>query len=221
MAGRALRRLRARQRRIQLPARARRGKKFTGQLGAPSTLETVGKAKITCSAGTAHGEYTGAKTLTMTLTLSGCRTPERPRALPERRPRRRGRSVTNALEGELGFISRVRNTWSRSAWTSSTKPALATFECSDRRAARQRTRRPRRLGDRRRSRRSTRWSLASRVTYKATAGRQAPEQFESGLKDTLSTSVVSGLEKTVEQAGLTATVTITSEEPLEIKAKAI
>lgn len=51
------------------------------------------------------------------------------------------------------------------------------------------------------------------------AGHQKPEQFEGGLKDTLVSSIVAGLEKSSEQTGLAATLTVTNEEPLEIKAR--
>jgi hypothetical protein len=59
----------------------------------------------------------------------------------------------------------------------------------------------------------------STLTYNAVAGKQAPEQFESGLKDTLTTTVIAGLDKTSEQSGLTTTATTTNEERLETKAK--
>ena len=60
------------------------------------------------------------------------------------------------------------------------------------------------------------------LAYKAKGGKQAPERFEGGLKDTLlitSTAGVEKGEKSEEQAGLIATVTVPNEEPLEIKAK--
>lgn len=60
--------------RLQLPARSGHGQETHRQNG-PLSLETVGKAKITCSSGAAVGEYTGAKTLTVTIILSGCERP--------------------------------------------------------------------------------------------------------------------------------------------------
>ena len=56
-------------------------------------------------------------------------------------------------------------------------------------------------------------------TYTQKAGRQSAEQFEGGPKDTLVSSIVAGLERSSEQTGLAATLTVTGEEPLEIKAK--
>jgi hypothetical protein len=49
---------------------------------------------------------------------------------------------------------------------------------------------------------------------KATNGKQSPERFEGGVKETLS-FVTAGVE---EQAGLTTSITLTNEESLEIKA---
>jgi hypothetical protein len=57
------------------------------------------------------------------------------------------------------------------------------------------------------------------LKYKALGGYQAPEAFESGVKDTLTMSVLMGLERSSEQTGLTAAATLASEEPVEVKAK--
>ena len=56
--------------------------------------------------------------------------------------------------------------------------------------------------------------LSSSLKFKASLGRQAPTQLENGAVSVLSTN--SGTES--EQAGLTATETTTSEEPLEVRA---
>ncbi len=55
------------------------------------------------------------------------------------------------------------------------------------------------------------------VTFKASGGKQVPEQFQGASSDTLVTSIVGGASG--EQTGLTATLTIANEESLEIKAK--
>jgi hypothetical protein len=57
-------------------------------------------------------------------------------------------------------------------------------------------------------------SLTSTLTFKANKGKQVPEQFEAGLKDTL--LAIEG--KTEQQVGLTTTDSATNEEQLEIKA---
>ena len=62
-------------------------------------------------------------------------------------------------------------------------------------------------------------ALEETVKFKATEGRQAPEQFEEGVKDTLLEKLVAGTTTTSEQAGLTATLKLKNEEEMEIKAK--
>jgi hypothetical protein len=54
------------------------------------------------------------------------------------------------------------------------------------------------------------------LAYTQSAGKQSPEQFEGGSKDTLTATLGSG----AEQAGLSTTEKITNEESLEIKAAA-
>jgi hypothetical protein len=188
-------------------------RKLAGALGAV-TLETTGAKKIACSSGTAAGEYTGAKTQTVTLTLSGC---ERPATHSpcQNAAGASGQIVTNQLEGRLGFIR------------SGSKPivgldlaregALATFECASSAPGGKEvvtlegsaigTVKPIDL-------------MASQFTDAHTqkGGRQSPEQLEGGLKDTLVSSVLAGIERSSEQTGLAATLTVTGEEPLEIKA---
>jgi hypothetical protein len=56
------------------------------------------------------------------------------------------------------------------------------------------------------------------LKFKYTKGVQAPEQFEELPKDTLSTTLTSS--KAVEASGLNSSLKYTSEEPIEIKARA-
>ena len=55
----------------------------------------------------------------------------------------------------------------------------------------------------------------------AGTGRQAPESFQEGEADTLVESLLVGTQKTSEPAGLTATVKLKSEEPMEIKTRVV
>jgi hypothetical protein len=55
------------------------------------------------------------------------------------------------------------------------------------------------------------------LTYKTSAGKQLPEMFEGGAKDTLIDNV--GLTKTAEPMTLTAIATVVNGEKIEIKAR--
>jgi hypothetical protein len=186
-------------------------RKLTGQLGA-ITLETTGRAKITCASGTSSGEYTGSKTLTMTLALSGCERPSTHQPCQSVGSASH-QIVTGALEGELGFITSGAKI--SVGLDLEHEPALATFECAT-------TAAPGKelinltgsvIGP---IKKIDSMVPGFTVTYKQAAGRQVPEAFEGGAKDTLVTSIVGG---SSEQTGLSATLTITNEEALEIKAK--
>ncbi|HMH47943.1 MAG TPA: hypothetical protein VK538_09545, partial [Solirubrobacteraceae bacterium] len=66
--------------------------------------------------------------------------------------------------------------------------------------------------------------LIERLLFKAKAGKQIPERFEAGLKDTLLATRTQGASQKAEQAGLTlkgerSTIASKGEEKLEIKAK--
>jgi hypothetical protein len=186
--------------------------KFTGSSGK-ATLETVGKAKVTCAGSTSSGEYTGLKTATETVKFSGCTLGVAKEAC-QSSGAGAGEIVTSPLEGNLGFITDevkgeglVVSVGLDLAHASS----LLTAECGG-------------------SKQSLvvagsviapitsleKMVASSTLKYKSVAGVQAPEQFEGGSKDTL-TSALGG--RSAEQAGLTATQKITNEEKLEIKAE--
>jgi hypothetical protein len=184
--------------------------KLSGHLGA-TTLETTGKAKISCSSGASTGEYTGAKTLTMTVTLSGCERASNHQAC-QSVGGASGQIVTNALEGTLGFINVAKPSVGLDL---AHAPALASFECTA----------PGLPG---KELLTVEGSVigqiakidemvsAFTITFTGRAGRQIPEAFEGGATDTLLTSTVGG---SSEPSALTSVVTVSDEEPLEIKAK--
>jgi Subtilase family len=185
--------------------------KLKGSLGAIA-LETVGKAKIACSSGAGTGEYSGSQKLTLTLTLSGC---ER---TSSHEPCQSvgsgsGQVTTNALEGKYGFISRVKPL--SVGVDLSREGALATFECTTAALPGKEVvnLEGSAIGP---IKRIDSMVSTFAVAYKATAGKQLPEAFEGQAKDTLVTAIAGG---SSEQTGLTATFTLTNEEPLEIKAK--
>ncbi|MHB8235784.1 MAG: hypothetical protein ACYDHT_14125, partial [Solirubrobacteraceae bacterium] len=185
--------------------------KLKGSLG-PIVLETVGKAKITCSSGTGAGEYSGSQKLMITLVLSGCErasTHEPCQSVGSGS----GQVTTNALEGRYGFISRVKPL--SVGVDLSREGALATFECTTAALP------GKELVSLEGSvigpvKKIDSMVSSFTVTDKATAGKQAPEAFEGQNKDTLVTAITGG---SSEQAGLTATLALSNEEPLEIKAK--
>lgn len=185
-------------------------RKFTSTSKAP-TLETVGKSKITCAAGASEGEYTGLKTQTVAFTFTGCKTVLAGKgASCQSAAASQGEMRTSPLDGELEFINETNP--ANPVVGLDLKPAasnadVVTFECAGTSA-------------------SIKGSVIAPITaidkmgptfkLKATAveGKQAPEQFEGGLKDTLTLAMSGSAE---EQAGLTTTDTVVNEEPLEIK----
>ena len=162
--------------------------------------------------GSGQGEYAGSKTLTLTLTLTGCeRTSDHEPC--QSIAGASGQVVTNALEGELGFITTGKTI---SVGLDLKHEPLASFECTT--AALPGKELVSVEGSVIGSIKKLDEMVSSfTVTYKQSAGKQAPEQFEGAAPDILMTSIVGGASK--EQTGLSATMTITNEEKLEIKAK--
>jgi hypothetical protein len=179
--------------------------KFKG-VSTAMTLESVGKTKVTCTASSSEGEYTGPKTQTVSLRLTGCSTGAKAALKPcQSAGAGAGEIQTSTLAGSLDFIKENLQP-TLPVIGVDLKPAsgseLAAFECGG-------------------SAQSLSGSVIAPITVvdkmkssfkeKAaqTGGIQAPEAFEEQSKDTLS---LGG-----EQAGLKGTVTQTNEEALEIK----
>ncbi len=192
--------------------------KFEGTIST-TTLETVGKTfVVSCSFGVARGAYTSPKTASVTLELVGCVTPTLQKCQngPEEA------EIETTIEGELGFIR------------SGTKPIVGldlkpspaiSFTCGLLPEV------------------PTVVSVSGgvigaikppnsmhselKLSYLAMNGKQNPEKFEEGVKDTLSLMRTTGLESATEQAGLTIIgieekpkpLVVANEEPIEIKAK--
>ncbi len=76
--------------------------KFTSS-GSKTTLEGVGGAKVSCRKSTGAGEYTGAKSLTDAITLTGCSLASS-RASCQSSGAAAGEIKTSSLSGALGFI---------------------------------------------------------------------------------------------------------------------
>jgi hypothetical protein len=188
-------------------------KKFTGTTEI-TKLETVGKAKITCSAGSSQGEYTGLKTIQTSYAFTGCENVG-PKEACQSSGASPGEIRTTSLVGELGFIK--DNLPLTPIVGLDLKPAsagpLATFKCG----AMEATVEGSVIGA---VAAIDHMGATSTLKFKESVGKQGPEQFEELAKDTLSTTFGSGAGKNVEQTGLVSKTAINSEELIEIKARA-
>jgi hypothetical protein len=182
--------------------------------GKAVTLETVGKSKVTCTESIGAGEYTGTKSATLGLSLSGCKLVSSKEAC-QSAGSGSGVIVANGLEAALGFIKdeATENGVTVSlGWDLKHEPSVVSAECGAAKEALNVT-----------------GSVIAPITVidkmaasyvlkaKATAGHQEPEQFEEGPKDTLSATLGAGA---AEQAGLTSAVKVLNGEKLEFKALA-
>ncbi len=194
-------------------------KTFAGISVASVTLETVGKQKITCGGATFEGEYTGAKTASVSFNLIGCQNSKKQSC--QSAPVIEGEIQSpTPEEAELGFINREKTAVGVDLKPKAPSMNLWTFECGK---PPENTVAGAIEGSviapvKRIDVMSEEFTLA----YNAKGGQQIPERFEGGLKDTLLITSTAGAgkgEKSEEQAGLIAAVTVPNEEPLEIKAK--
>jgi hypothetical protein len=184
--------------------------KFSGSGGAMK-LETVAHAKVRCSAVSNSGEYTGRKTATVTLHLTGCELTGK--GICHSVGAAAGEIVTGPLAGELGFI---RDEFKEAtAFTSvgldlKHDPSVLSAECGTAKVQL-----------------SVTGSVIGAITpfdkmasaftlkFAQSAGKQIPEHFEGGVNDTLVASFGSGS----EAAGLAGADKFANEEPLAIKAE--
>lgn len=210
--------------------------KFYGTAAEPEPVfETTAGAKLRCGLIVFKGEYTGAKTEKVTISLGGCETTAANGAhqVCQTDPAKEGEiESTESFEGELGTIQSGAKPiagWDLEhggplfiydCGTPPEVPSLQTIEGSV-------------IGALSRGFFGTdlnRMSLYSVIKYKATKGLQTPESFEGKAKDVLSTKVISALTTTTVQTGLTTTEETTSgagevaegtagQEPLEVKTK--
>ncbi len=188
-------------------------KKFTGTGGA-ITLESAKKVQVTCAGSALAGEYTGAKTLTANVTLSGCEEPATLRKC-QTAAVKMGEIEGPGLEGELGYIATGAKPVVGIDFKHS--PDLFTFECGQPReeitlvtveGSVIATVKPVNV-----------MTEEFKLLVKAKNGKQIPEQFEGASKDTLVENFTTGLTKTTESAVLNSKVPvlIKNEEPIEIR----
>lgn len=97
-------------------------KAFTTSSGA-TTLETVGGVKVKCAASSGSGEYTGPKSATANVTLSGCQTSRKKRArAPARRAAKCWRAAFRRSSASSRTSAKSGPTRSSSAGTCRTVP---------------------------------------------------------------------------------------------------
>jgi hypothetical protein len=185
-------------------------RKFTST-GGTTTLHGLTGAGVSCIASTMAGEYTGAKALTASVTLTGCVSAAT--KLPcQSAGAASGEIKTSPLAGVLGFI---RDQPTETGLLVSVGvdlshgPSLLQAQCAGISEALVVTGSV--IGA---IGKLDQMSLGNTLKYTASHGKQLPEHFEEGSKDTLTATLGSG----AEQAGLTTAQTITNEEPMEILA---
>ncbi len=184
---------------------------FTGS-GKAATLETVGKQKLMCTESATSGEYTGTKTATLRVTLTGCKKVASKEAC-QSAGAAAGEIKASSLQGELGFIKDFAEGGAVTValgWDLKHSPSIVSGECGASKEALVLTGSviaPISAVDK--------MLPAYNLTPKATAGKQAPESFEEAPNDTLSVAFGPG---TPEQAGLTTIEKIVNGEKLEFKA---
>jgi hypothetical protein len=180
--------------------------KFTvdGKEGTLFTLESVTGAKITCRTEASTGEFTGPKTMSLTLTFAGCETSGgqcHSKGQPE------GTVVTSPLVGELGTVKSEQPP-TKSKLGLQLRPAtgelFVEFTCAGT------------LRIEGRGSLIVAWpanKMASVYTIKLTAkkGKQTPEKFEGGPVSRLELNAGTGF----EQVGLTGVLIFALEEKVE------
>ncbi len=191
--------------------------KFEG-VSSESVVLAMPTLTINCAAETFNGEYTGAKTASVTVDLIGCSNVASGKRC-QSNPAKEGEiEPPGTLEGEIGPI----NTGTRAGVGLDVKrsPAIGSFTCGE-------------FGELPEVTGVIEGSVIGKIgainsmreefklQYKTAEGKQVPESFEGGPKDTLTVQLVTGLGAPVaEPATLKEKrIEILNEEPIEIKAK--
>lgn len=187
-------------------------KRFTGSSKAVA-LETTGKTLIKCLASSSSGEYTGTKSATLSLTLTGCTLKATGEACQTGASA--GEIATGPLQAQLGFIKDIENgseVLSPVGWDLANGSSIIAGSCGASKQSLVVTGSV--IGQI-----SSNDKMASAYTLKfaQSAGKQAPESFEEAPKDTLGESLAGA---PAEQTGLKASEKIANEERLEFKTQA-
>jgi hypothetical protein len=192
--------------------------KFEGSSATVPILEMPG-LKISCAAATFSGEYTGAKTASVTVDLIGCVNTATNREC-QSNPAKEGEiEPPGTLEGEIGYIN--INGLQKVGLDLKRSPIITTFTCgkpAEIPAEVTGTLEGSVIGQ---IQPLNAMRTEYRLRYKAEGGKQIPESFEGGENDTLKAKLVSGLAAPTEvpAALRIKLVELVNEEALEIKAK--
>lgn len=184
--------------------------KFTSTSTAV-TLETAGKAKVSCKASQGQGEYTGTKTATLGLKLTGC-TLASSKESCQSGGAAAGEISVAGLSAKLGFIQDVSEGTEihvSLGWDLQREPSIVSAECGAAKSALLVTGSV--IGP---ISPIDKMVSAYTVKFSATGAKQSPESFEEMPKDTLSAALGGGPS---EPAGLKGTVKIANEEKMEFK----
>jgi hypothetical protein len=199
--------------------------KFSSTIKAPTFASTgTTKVLITCASGKGAGEYTGTHTLKVsTLVFTGCsESPAGPGVQSDCQTTgaANGEIVADELAGEVAFISdKPKKPVVGMNLQPASGSALANYECG---GASEATGKGTGVGTARELIGSMIGKVATvnamatgnATTYEETAGHQAPEHFEGGLSDVLTTLV--GLDKAPEPTTFAGVEEVSSEEAIEI-----
>ena len=198
-------------------------KKFTFTVESP-VLKTSGGRVVSCAFGEGEGEYASAKAVNVTkLVFQNCQTPAKTtfEGFCQNIGAFRGDVTLNELVGELGYIEHAEKTKVGLDLKPKVGKALVLFECG---GATEQTEHGLGTG----TLLEVEGSVIGRVksfnkavtenvvTFTAKKGAQVPEQFEGGVKDTLTTLV--GPTKTPAPSTFSGIAEATNEEPIEVKA---
>jgi hypothetical protein len=176
------------------------------------TLEGVSGATVTCKTAGIAGEYTGPKTASATITLSGCVYSGSGEACQSAKAPA-GEIVTNSLTGSLGFIEdEVTEAASKLSigLDLSAPGSLLSAECAG-------LKEPLVVSGSAIAPIGKIDKMASsfKTTYAASTGKQQVEQFEETPRDVLTATLGSG----AQQAGLLVKLKLVNEEQMEIRAE--
>jgi hypothetical protein len=178
------------------------------------TLETVGKFRVTCTAGTNKGEVTGPATAALTITLTGCTSGEGPSG-GSCQNASGGEIVTERLFGTLGYLNRRHTAVGLDLSNPTASPtggALIRFSCGEDTSV------------------EVVGSLIGRITpinevvepgghitlkFAQKAGHQAIKKLLGGSRDVPMTRVLFG---PLEESGLASTDLLSFASPIKIVA---